>query len=113
MSANLVWTNHVEERLRQRGISRDEAWETIRYPDKTEKLASDKWKFFKQLHGKNIVIVAAIDQGQYVIVTSWVKDFAASQQWHKQRSRMSTADKAVWSILSWFGRGLRRLLTGK
>lgn len=119
MASDLVWTNHVEERLRQRGISRNEAWETIRYPEKTQKLDGEKWKFTKSFGTKQVVLVTAVKNGQYILLTSWVKDRNFSNS-GKRQGGMSTADKVVWSILSVIGRTLigivhliRNLLTGK
>ncbi len=107
MTSDLAWTYHVEERLRQRGISRNEAWETIRYPEKNIRLAANKWKFFKTFGSKEVVIVAALVDGQYVIVTSWAKDGSGTSR--RTTSRMSGADQLIWSLLTWIGSGIKRI----
>lgn len=119
MASDLVWTNHVEERLRQRGISRNEAWETIRYPEKYEKLSGNKWKFRKTFGTKQVVLITALKDGQYILLTSWTNSRTYSNS-GQRRSGLSAADKFVWSILSGVGSFLVRIvqlirqgLTGK
>ena len=70
---NIVWTNHLAERLLQRGISRNEAFDTIKYPEKSFKISGNKWKFFKTYQTKQVVIVAVYEKNQWIILTSWTK----------------------------------------
>lgn len=73
MSDNFIWTKHVEQRSLQRGVGANEVWSTLRHPDRTEKLSGDKYKFYKQIYDKKIVIVAVTKGNQWVILTTWVK----------------------------------------
>lgn len=71
MASDIVWTNHLEERLAQRGISRNEAFETIRHPDKNIRLSQSKFKLIKTFSHKQVTVVAVYEAGKYIILTSW------------------------------------------
>ena len=73
MAGDLVWTTHLEERLKLRGISRNEAWETVRHPQSSHKQGGNKWKLFRTFAGKQVVLVAVYEQGQWIILTGWTK----------------------------------------
>ncbi len=80
MAGSIIWTNHLEERLKKRGITKNEAFDAIHYPDKSLKLSANKWKLFKNYHHKQVVIIASYKNGQWIIITSWSK--APSKKHH-------------------------------
>jgi hypothetical protein len=100
MASGLVWTKHLEERLRGRGISRNEAWETVRYPEQSIKLGANKYKQFRRFSHKQVVIVAVYEQGQWIILTAWSKPLPGSSR------AKSTSEE------SWLSGIVRRLLFG-
>lgn len=79
MASGLVWTKHLEERLASRGISYNEAWETVKYPTKSLKLGEKKWKLFKSFGSKQVVLVAVFETGQWVVLTGWTKSLQAGR----------------------------------
>jgi hypothetical protein len=93
--SDLVWTKHVEQRMAQRGISYNEAWDTIKYPYKSKQTGPGRYKLFKTYGTKEVVIVAQHQGGQWVIITGWVKD--------KNQHRRYTSGE---SLLTSIGRSL-------
>jgi len=71
MASDLVWTNHLQERLAQRGVTRNEAYDTIRYPSKSIRLSPDKWKLIKDYSGKQVTLIAVNKNNQWIILTAW------------------------------------------
>ncbi len=71
MAADIVWTNHLEERLLQRGITKNQAFSAIRHPSKSEKISSNKFKFHKSFSDKKVTIVAVLKDKQWIILTVW------------------------------------------
>ena len=71
MAADIVWTNHLKERLLQRGITRNEAFSAIRHPSQTEKISSNKFKFHKSFSDKKVTIIAVLKDKQWIILTAW------------------------------------------
>lgn len=88
--SQLVWTKHVEERMRQRGISHDEAWDTIKYPYKSQQTGTGRYKLFKTYGTKEVVIVAQHQQGQWVIITGWTKDKNQTRKHFNQNEPLLT-----------------------
>ena len=100
MSSDLVWTNHLEQRLLQRGISRNEAWETVRHPNSSIKQSDGKWKLLRKFADKQVVLVAVYERGKWVILTGWVKPVV----WQPGGRRQGSASE------HWLSRIGRRLL---
>src|SRR3989344_2963219 len=73
MASDLIWTTHLEHRLAQRGVSKNEAFEAIRHPDQSLRLSADKCKLIKSYSHKKITLIAVYKQGQWVILTAWSK----------------------------------------
>lgn len=71
MAADIVWTNHLKERLLQRGITRNEAFSAIRHPSKSEKISANKFKFHKTYTNKKVTIIAVLENRQWIILTAW------------------------------------------
>lgn len=85
MPDNFIWTKHIQERSQHRGISYNDVWLTLRSPDKTISQSGNKYKFFKNISGKEVVLVAAPQGSQWVILTTWVKDKASSHSHYTSR----------------------------
>lgn len=86
MASDLVWTNHLEQRLLQRGISRNEAYDAIRHPDQSIRLSSTKWKLIKSYPHKRIVVIAVKQQHQWIILSAWTKNSHNSKSFNQEHS---------------------------
>jgi hypothetical protein len=70
---NVIWTNHVLERLSQRGIKQGDAWAAWRRPDssKFNKLKG-VWVYQRRFNTTQIEVVAKKNEkGQWIILSVW------------------------------------------
>src|SRR3989344_7156055 len=74
MPDNFIWTKHVEQRVRQRGVTDNEVWSALKYPDQTDKADGGKYKFSKVVGGKKVVLLASPQGNRWVILTAWIKN---------------------------------------
>ena len=66
----IVYTLHALERLRQRGITREQVEQCIRESDKTEKLEG-LHEFIKRLNDKVLVVIFKESGGRIIIITAF------------------------------------------
>lgn len=71
---DVVFTNHAIERMQQRGISGDRAWQSVKQPDRTtpgkEKHTTE---FIKKFNAATITIIATKnDIGEWVVLSAWM-----------------------------------------
>lgn len=107
---DIVFTNHAIERLKERGISGDLAWQTVKHPDKSypgkEKSTTEFVKIF------NTHEVTAICKknniGEWVILSAWIdpplqgtKDFAKREKYLRTLDRNKSLDKKMKSSGFW------------
>ena len=72
--SKVIWTNHLYERLKQRGI--DPRWvdDTVRFPDRVERSSTtDSNKHIKIIHGFEIVAAVKRQGSDWVITSAWWK----------------------------------------
>jgi len=69
-----VWTNHAMERLLQRGLSQDWAWQTFQYPEKTSDGKQVGTMEYKRRFGDYQVTVIAKqnEYSQWIILSCWI-----------------------------------------
>lgn len=102
----LIWTNHALERLAQRGLPQDLAWQAYRYPDDVRK---DTYKnsttYIKKFHQYEITTVIKVnDRKEYIVVSTWVnppmkgtEDYRKKQQ-YKAYKKASFMGK-IWHVI--------------
>lgn len=81
---NVIWTNHVLERLNQRGIKQGDAWATWKRPD-SSRYSSQKgaWVYQRRFDSQMIEVVAKKnDTGQWLILSVWQKPHFGKSQKH-------------------------------
>jgi hypothetical protein len=91
---NIIWTNHALERLDQRGLSQDLAYQTFKYPDKYEKgKQSGTWEYRKRF-GKSLVTVIATqnEKKEWIVLSNWIDpplpgsiDIKKQEYWKKYK----------------------------
>ena len=71
----VIWTNHVLQRLKERGISQSDAWATWRRPDQSRYAAAKgAWVYYKTYGNQKIEIVAKQNEKkEWVILSVWSK----------------------------------------
>ena len=98
MSANvyggIIWTNHALERLRQRGLPQDLAWQAYRYPDEVRKDAEKSSTTYLKSHGNHLitVIIKENERREHIVVSTWIdppmkgtEDYRKKQRYHAYR----------------------------
>ena len=72
---NIVFTNHAYDRIKSRSISSHAIYETIQYPDKEFKKASNATKYIKTIHDRKYHVVAKYKKNEkkYLVISAWVR----------------------------------------
>lgn len=71
---NVIWTNHALERLGERGLSQELAWQAFKNPDRTIK-GKEKGtvEYQKRFHKSLVIIIAKQNEkGEWVILSCWI-----------------------------------------
>ena len=71
---NVIWTNHVLERLHDRNISRELALKTLQYPDSSVRgKKSGTVEFIKDINSRKVTVIAAQNENrEWIILSCWV-----------------------------------------
>jgi hypothetical protein len=88
MAGEIIWTHHLEQRLSQRGVSRNEAYDTIRHPDKTQKSPKGGYRFSKNFSHKQVTVVADNKTGQWLVITAWSATPGQKRTHHHQSNEL-------------------------
>ena len=67
----IILTNHVRERMRERGISEKEIMECVQYPDEIFKESERICRFQKVFPYGILKVVGEIKGGYFVVVTAY------------------------------------------
>lgn len=86
---NIIWTNHVLQRLNDRNIPQELAWKAFRYPDKSMPgNSSHTTEFVKRIDERTVTIVATQNsKREWIILSCWVHPpFAGSIDIKKKKA---------------------------
>ncbi len=68
----IIWTNHLKERIQQRGLSPSLVDKTVRFPDQVIKSnTTDSNKHIKIIDGYKIVAAVKRQGSDWVITSAW------------------------------------------
>lgn len=69
----LIWTNHLLDRMRQRGISKEYVYWTFRKPDRQKDARTPgSYKFMRSDKQNWFVVVAKKnDKGEWILMSCW------------------------------------------
>ena len=77
----VIWTNHLYERIKQRGLNPSWVDKTVRFPDKVERsTTTDSYKHVKTINGYQIVAAVKRQGNDWIITSAWYKNLAHSAQ---------------------------------
>lgn len=103
------WTDHAQERMRERGIPKDYAIDSIKNPDVSEK-NNGKTRLLKKINDKTItLVVIKNDKGESVVVSIWMDPPMAGTKDYKKKLRYNeykkgSLGKKIWlTILKQLG----------
>lgn len=69
----LIWTHHALDRLMQRGLSQDAAWQVFKRPDATVKAKKGGTEYRRKDGDLFVTLVAKQNQKrEWVIISAWV-----------------------------------------
>ncbi len=89
---NAIWTNHALERLGQRGLSQDLAWQAFQYPDISKKGKNPNTMEYQKRFGPSLVTVTATqtEKKEWLILSCWIDpplpgsiDIKKQEYWRK------------------------------
>ena len=72
----VIWTNHVLERLKERGLTQSDVWAVWRRPD-SARYAQTKgaWVYYRKFGNQKIEVVAKQNERkEWVILSVWSKN---------------------------------------
>lgn len=71
----VVWTNHILQRMKERGLSYDDVYWAFSKPDKSLPSAADGGhKYYRVHNGLRLAVVAKKNEvGEWVMMTCWSK----------------------------------------
>ena len=107
---DVVFTNHAIERMKQRGISGDWAWQTVRQPGNTHPGKEKHTTEFSKGFGEHTVTAIAKknDIGEWVVLSVWMdpplagtEDFHKKEKYHKKMERARHFDKRIEKASFW------------
>jgi len=90
----IIWTNHALERLGQRGLSQDLAWQTYKHPDKKLTGKNPGTTEYQKSFGNSLVTVIAKpnDDGSWIVLSNWIdpplfgtEDYKKQQDYKKYK----------------------------
>ncbi len=90
---NFIWTKHVIERNKQRGISENWINQTINNPDDIAQTEDRKNRYKKRFSDQTVtVIVKTNEKGENIILSTWIyppnlgtKDFRSKQRYEEMK----------------------------
>lgn len=105
-----IWTNHVLERIKQRGLTQADVLAVLKNPAKTfPGHKNGSVKFIRTLGGRRIHAVAVLneDDKKWVVVSVWVRGEEDRLSWYETLVRkivdlLAKALVGVWKKVSKF-----------
>jgi len=70
----VIWTNHALDRLGQRGLSQDLAWQAFSKPDRQLKGKNPGTIEFQKEFGTSLITIIAKqnEKGEWIILSNWI-----------------------------------------
>ena len=88
----VIWTNHVLQRLKERGISQSDAWATWRRPDQSRYAAAKgAWVYYKTYGNQKIEVVAKQNEKK-----EWVILSVLSRSLYGKEKKVDTLLTLLW-----------------
>ncbi len=107
---DVVFTNHAIERMAQRGISGDWAWQSVKQPD-TTRAGKEKHttEFTKQFNKHHVTTIAKKnDVGEWVVLSVWMDpplhgtaDYYKKEKYNKKMDRNRNLNKKMENASFW------------
>ena len=70
--SKVIWTTHLRERIKQRGLNPDLVEAAVRFPDEVQKSSTtDSHKHIKIIHGFKIIAAVKRQGSDWIITSAW------------------------------------------
>jgi len=67
----IIYTEHAEDRISDRGIKKEWIENALKKPDKRKKGKGDKRIVVKSINSEKISVVYAVENGNFIVVTAY------------------------------------------
>jgi len=102
----IIWTTHLKERSRERGIDPGLVDRAIRFPDRVERShTTNSSKHIKIVGDKQIVAAVKRDSGNWIVTSVWSKPYYGRSKYKKP-----LIERLVYRLVLWFEHLVRRSL---
>lgn len=98
-----IWTNHALDRLRERGLSQDDASQAFNAPDKIAKGSEAGTTLSQKWFGKSTVSIISKqnEKGEWIILSCWVDPPLPGTEDEKRKQaykayQKSSTGKKIW-----------------
>ena len=100
----VIWTNHALERLGQRGLSQQMAWQTFSSPDSSEKGKNPGTTESRKRFGKSTVTIISKknERNEWLILSCWIDPPLPGTEDFKKREAYFKHKKASFWGKVWY-----------
>lgn len=104
----VIWTNHLYDRIKQRGLNPSWVDTAVRFPDEVQQSSTtDSKKHIKIINGYKIVAAVKHQGSDWIITSAWWNPVYGNQTSHKDKR--SFIEKIIYKVVVY----LEKLITGK
>lgn len=104
----VIWTNHLQERIRQRGLNPRWVDTAIRFPDEVQQSSTtDSKKHIKTINGYKIVAAVKRQGSDWIVTSAWWNPVYGQTQTRKDNR--SLLERLIYKLVL----RLEKLITGK
>jgi len=104
----VIWTDHLSERIKQRGLNPGWVDTAVRFPDEVlESSTTDSKKHIKTINGYKIVAAVKRQGSDWIVTSAWWNPVYGQQVSHKQKKPF--LEKIIYNFVIY----LEKLITGK
>lgn len=92
----IIWTNHALERLDQRGLSQNLAWETFRHADRSFSGKKSGTTEYQRRVGNSLITVIATqnEKREWIVLSCWIDPPLAGSIDYYKKERYNEYKKA-------------------
>ena len=90
-----IWTNHALDRLGERGLTQEIAWQAFRSPDRSFPAKEGGIEYQKRFGASQVCVIAKQnDKNEWVIISCWVNPPLPGTKDHKKQQDYFAYQKA-------------------
>lgn len=103
----VIWTNHLRERIQQRGLSPSLVDRAVRFPDQIIKSSTtDSYKHIKVVDGYKIVAAVKKQGSDWIITSAWW-NYANQRDHYSKAAKPFFLETLIQKFLLWLEKKLK------